>query len=663
MGTPLNVPLSQPPLPRGLPSMRLLTLLCLLALAAPALAQPVSILTQRYATDRLAWNRHETTLNAQTVTPNGFGLLCTFPVDDQVYAQPLVCSGLTINGAARNVVFVATVNNTLYAFDADQAVGATAVPIWQRNLSNAGMRAVRNTDMTGACGGNYLDFSGRMGIVGTPAIDSVTQTMYLVHREVTATGNPSFRQYLHAIDIATGAERPGSPTLIVAGKRGIGAGSTGGTVHFDPQKNNQRSALLLYNGIVYICWASHCDWAPYHGWMLGYDAATLARRVIYTPTPDGDDGGIWMSGCGPTVGPDGDIYLSTGNGTVGVGNSRNNIRNRGESLLRLRNVADSMQVVKFFTPANFQYLEDQDLDYGSDGAILIPGTRFVLSGSKDGVIYMTHADSMAGYSVSNASVVQQYRPNVQGPNVTRHMHGSPIYASYDDSLGRRIEHVFAWAESDSLKRLTFDRAAMRFDMARPAKGHVKLDAGMPGSMLAVSSNGQQNGSTLIWASHPLSGNANQQVRPGRLQAYDARDIARPLWSTDMRPARDLPGYFSKFNTPVVANGRVYMATFSSKINVYGILPATATRASLAVRPTYYLSPNPARDYIDIEANEPEFLTRGTLIMVDMLGRPVLCHVLAQGTTVVLPASLSAGVYTVRFMLDGAVVQTGRLVRE
>ena len=637
----------------------LLTLVGMWA-ALPVAAQPVSIYTQRYATDRLAWNRREQMLTATNVNPTRFGLRYYCPVDDQIYAQPLVVARVPVNGTPHTVVLVATVNNSLYCFDADTATGLQATPLWHRNLNRTGYRAIRNTDMTGACGGRYLDFSGNMGIVGTPVIDSATETMYLVHREILATGGSGYAQWLHAIDIRTGDERAGSPVAITASVRGTGAGSVSGVVSFSAQKNNQRAALLLYQGIVYVAWASHCDWGPYHGWLLGYDKTSLQQRVVYNTTPDGSDGGIWMSACGPTIGADGDIYLTTGNGTVGAGSNPNIARNRGESLLRLRNVNDTLRVIRFFTPANYQYLENNDLDYGSDGVILLPETRLALSGSKDGFVYMTHADSMAGFSAGNASVIQSFRANIQTVG-NRHLHGTPAYNAFQDTGGHVNEYVYVWAESDSLKRLPFNRSTQRFNLGAVEKGHVKLDDGMPGSMLSSSSNGLMPGTALIWCLHPLSGNANQQVRPGRLQAYDARDIRRPIYSTDVNPSRDLAGNFSKFNTPVVANGKVYLATFSNRLNVYGLLSPTALNRPFA-QARFALSPVPVLQDLTVEAVSEAGFAPAQIVITDVEGRTVHEEVLTRYALIPLQ-KLTAGIYQIRFYQEGALVQTDRFTKQ
>src|SRR6202000_1974849 len=217
--------------------------------------QHVSVLTQHNDNTRAGWNSHETKLTTTNVNSKTLGKLFSLTVDDQVYAQPLVFGNLTISGGPHNVVFIATVNNTVYAYDSD-----SGNPYWHKNYTASGMRPPKNTDMTGACGGQYADFSGNIGIVGTPVIDSATQVMYFVARSTNGT---SYVQYLHAIDIATGDEQSGSPGKISARIPGTGDGSVNGVVSLDPQKNNQRAALTLLNGIVYVPFSSHCDWGPY----------------------------------------------------------------------------------------------------------------------------------------------------------------------------------------------------------------------------------------------------------------------------------------------------------------------------------------------------------------------------------------------------------------
>jgi hypothetical protein len=228
-------------------------------------AQLVSVLTQRYDNHRLGWNAHETKLDSANVDTSHFGLLFARQLDDQVYGQPLVVANMQINGAKHDVVFVVTVNNSVYAFDAN--IASESAPLWHVNLTPAHARVINHTDMTGACGGNYNDFSGNIGIVGSPVIDTFTNAIYMVSRDITDSG--VFEQYINALDIYTGNQKPLSPSLITAAYPGIGDGNPNDTVYFDEQKQNQRPALLLYNREIYVSWASHCDWQNYHGWFIG----------------------------------------------------------------------------------------------------------------------------------------------------------------------------------------------------------------------------------------------------------------------------------------------------------------------------------------------------------------------------------------------------------
>lgn len=533
---------------------------------------------------RTGWNNKETILTTDNVSNGNFGEIFSRTVDDQIYAQPLVLSNISIGGSSHNIVIVATVSNTVYAFDADNA--NVCAPYWQVNLSHDSdnYRPVKNSDMTGACTAlpnGYTDFTGNIGIVGTPAIDTATNTLYVVARSVSKKGE-DFVQYLHAIDITTGAEKLGSPVFITATYPGNGQGNVNGVITFEQQKENQRPGLLLYDGTVYICWASHCDWGPYHGWMLGYDATTLEQKYIYNDTPDGNYGGIWMSGQPPSVDDSGNIYITTGNGTTGKNGDPNNIINRGSSLIKLSTVSDSLKVADFFTPMNYEYLNDEDLDYGIDGALLIPDTHLSLSGSKEGNLFLIDNCNMGHTTTDNSNVLQILNASDSKTSVARHLHGSPVY--YQDESGN--EYIYAWCEQSLLKQFAFNRNTLLFDTVNTKIGNTALPSGMPGAMLSVSSNASQRGTGILWASHPIHGDANLGNVPGVLQAFDARDVTHELWSSNWNSKRDSIGKFAKFVPPTIANGKVYMATFSNKLNVYGLNPPSASVCSSTLPPLW-----------------------------------------------------------------------------
>src|ERR1051325_8390864 len=323
----------------------------------PPPEQSVSVLTQHNDNNRTGWNADEKELTTANVNAQKFGLLLTLSVDDQVYAQPLVAGYVLIGNAYRNVVIIATVNNTVYAFDGDNGT-----LYWQKNFSAPGMRPPQRFDMTGACGGGYQDFSFNIGIVGTPVIDATTGRIYFVSR---STNGIAFVQHLHAVNVIDGSETAGSPTQIDASYNGNGDGSVNGVISFDAQKQNQRQGLTLVNGTVYVTFSSHCDWGPYHGWILGYDAATLQQKVVYNVTPNGNAGGMWEGGIGMAADAAGNLYVMAGNGTVGDSADPTSPTNRAESALKLTPVGSTLRVASYFTPYDYQYLNDNDLDYGS----------------------------------------------------------------------------------------------------------------------------------------------------------------------------------------------------------------------------------------------------------------------------------------------------------
>ncbi len=518
---------------------------------APINGEDISVLTQHNDNYRSGLNDHEIKLTTSNVNGKQFGKLFSLPVDDQIYAQPLVVSNVLIANGIHNVVYIATVNNTVYAYDADKGK-----LYWRNNYTQAGMRPPKNTDMSGACHGNYQDFTGNIGIVGTPVIDSISHTMYFVARSVS---NNNFVIYLHAIDIITGGEKGGGPVQITATYNGGGAGSVNNVLTLDGQKQNQRQALLLLNGIVYVTFAGHCDWEPYHGWILGYDSKTLQQKIVYNDTPEGTDGGIWESGMGMAADKEGNLYLAVGNGTVGLNGDPTNLINRGESALKLAPSGNTLRILSYFTPFNFQFLEDNDFDYGGMGALLIPNSNYFLTGGKDGNLYLLNKDNMGGYSPDVNNVQQNI-----SLGTTTMLHAQAAYYK-----GNSIEYVYVWSENDQLRAYPFNRNSNMLDVANQKVSSVVGPEGESGAVLSTSSNGDLPGTGIVWASHPVSGDANVQTRPGILRAFDAEDVTKELWNNNQNP-NDASGNYAKFCSPTIANGHVYLATFSKQLIVYGL---------------------------------------------------------------------------------------------
>jgi len=522
-----------------------------------AAAEPSAVLTHHNDNSRTGANLNETTLNITNVNTNSFGLLYTRTLDDQLYAQPLVMTNVSIPGrGAHNIVIAATVNDSVYAFDADDQTVLS--PYWQVSFLGPNVVAPSTDDILASPCGNFRNISGNFGIIGTPVIDPVAGTLFVVARTKEFSAN--YVERLHALDVSTGAERSNSPVIITATYPGNGTGSISGMLTFDPYKQNQRSALALVNGVLYIGWASHCDWDIYHGWLIGYNATNLQQEVVYNVSPNGYRAGIWMAGEGPSADSNGNIYLSIGNGTVGTnGNPRDTI-NRGESFLKLTRSGTNFTVASWFTPYNYANLEAGDLDLGSAGLLLIPGTNLAFSAGKQGIAYLVNRDNMGGLSFSSAdtNVVQSFTL------ASDSLYGSPVW--WD---GPNASYGYVWPASDYLQQYKFDRGTGRFvfpeiDSPSPAP------SGHPGGFLALSANGTNSGSGIVWASHQIGGSAQGAVLAGILHAYNAENVAVELWNSEQLSARDAVGNFAKFVPPTIANGKLYLATFSNRLNVYGL---------------------------------------------------------------------------------------------
>src|SRR5581483_572826 len=422
------------------PGMTMVCISLILTIASAAWAQ-VDVLTRNYNNQRTGTNLSEKVLNPANVNPSQFGKLFMLPVDDQIFAGILYVSNLPIAGGTHNVIYVATVNNTVYAFDAD----TFGPPLWQRNFNGTG-RPTHNTDVGQACG-TYRDFLGNgnfgsvanIGIVGTPVIDRTSGTMYFVTRTVEDPSATTI-QRLRAIDIATGLDRPSSPQVIDQSVTvpGTGEDSNGTLVHFDPMTANQRPGLTLSQGVLYVGWSSYCDTHPYHGWVMSFDATSLARIAAFNTTPNAGGAAVWMSGAAPAIDAAGNLYVTTGNGT-----DNNGVTDFTESLLKL--APNTLTLQDFFTASNFNSLDNADLDFNPSGPVMLPGTNFVTTGAKEGKLYLVHTNNLGHLAAGDTQiqqVVQAVDLTVRGTG-THHIHNaSPVWSSPEGL------NVYVWGEND-----------------------------------------------------------------------------------------------------------------------------------------------------------------------------------------------------------------------
>jgi hypothetical protein len=546
-------------------SFRFLASFALYFAATSFTSAQINVPTERYDQSRLGANLSETQLNTSNVNVNTFGKLWSYPVSGSVYAQPLYVQNVTIPGkGTHNVIYIATMNDVVYAYDADSS---STTPLLSLNLTSqvSGSTPVPITDIVGP----GLNIVGNVGVTSTPHIDLNTDTMYLVARtkETAAncgTVNGNYCQRLHALDITTFAEKFGGPVVIQGSVPGTGTNSQGGTLVFDPKIHNQRASLAESNGQIFISWASHEDENPYHGWIMSYNASTLQQTGIWSSSPNGAQGGIWMSGRGPAVDASGDVYFMVGNGDW------NGASNFGESMLKFAPTA-GMPLLDWFTPDSWSSLNSGDVDYGSAGPILIPGTDLVVGGGKSGIFYVMHTGSLGHEVTGNTQIVQSLH------NGGGEIKSGPVYWNRTAGVG---PWMYVWSDGcDFLKAYHFNGTT--FDASRASESTIPSACGASGGVLTLSASGSTPGTGIVWSSMPATDDGDHGVHAGILRAINADDLTKELWNSSLNSSRDSSGNWPKFSPPTVVNGRVYLASFpadgisSNVVNVYGLLPAIA----------------------------------------------------------------------------------------
>ena len=506
-----------------------------LLLGALSLMAQVSVLTYHNDLSRTGQNLSETILTPSSVTAGEFGELFRYPVDGQVYAQALYMWGVSVPGkGVHNVVFVVTEHDSVYAFDADSNTGPNAAPLWHASFVNpaAGVTPVPAENVV------CRMIAPEIGITGTPVIDPDTGTLYVVAMTLEDFGQ-TYVQRLHALDLTTGAERPGSPVAIEASVPGTGDGNS--TVRFKPWLYKERPGLLLLNGVVYTSWSSHCDSGNYHGWVIGYDAKTLQRAAVYTSTSNGDWGSVWQSGAAPAADANGNIYVVTGNGTFDVQRGGSEL---SDSVLKL-STANGLSIADYFTPFNADLLGVKDLDLGSSGALLLPdsaGTpehpHLLVTGGKEGRIYVLDRDRMGHFQPGGDSQIVQSLPGAIG-----RLFGIPVYFN---------NAVYFAAANDAIKAFRIANGLLQEKPSSQSAGTFPY----LGSVPSVSANGSKDG--IVWT-----------IDANGLHAYDAANLANELYCGS-------PGSYIKFSTPTIANGKVYVGTQDSLV-VFGLFSSPGIR--------------------------------------------------------------------------------------
>ncbi len=508
---------------------------------------------------RTGQNLQEYALTPATVS-SSFGKRWSCTVDGDVYAQPLYVASLAIAGGTHNVLFVATQHDSLYAFDADDPNCTT---YWQVSFLGSGATSIPVGDYPGC-----TDIFTEVGITGTPVIDTAAQTLYVV---AATKESGTYVQRLHALNLATGAEQAGSPVAIQASVP-INAG---GTVTFSPFWQNQRAGLAFSGGGVFIAWSSHCDVNTWHGWLMRYDAATLTQTAVFNSTPNGQEGGIWMSGGAPAVDSSGSLYVTTGNGSF---DDSNNVLpplapNDDFSMSFLKFDSTTLTVGDFYTPSSENVWSNGDLDISSSGITILPdgigptGHPNLLVGSdKQSHLWLIDRSAMGKFDTGpgNTDNTVQYLtlPN-SGDCGDACVYATPGYYNGTVYISYGYGPLLALPLASGLFSFNAQEVVI------PSSASAELyDFPSPTPSISAS----PAGNALVWVldNSLYQGNPNAPAGAAILRAYDATNLGAPLYSS-AGLGTDAAGNAVKFTVPVVATGHVYVGG-RAQVTVYGLAP-------------------------------------------------------------------------------------------
>ncbi|HET6881661.1 MAG TPA: DUF4214 domain-containing protein [Pirellulales bacterium] len=532
----------------------------------------VNVLNYRYDQSGTGVNSQETALTLQNVNANDFGKLASTPVDGQIYGEPLYVSGVNVGGAIHNVVYVATEHDSVYAIDSNS--GAV---LWHDSLLGPGVTSVPWQDTGSSTEGPSPAIQPELGITATPVIDPNTNSIYVLAntKEVRADGT-HYLYKLHALNLQTGAENLGGPLTIadtisdlatytyVSGPsvNGTGTGSVNGKLTFNALRELDRVALTEVDGNIFMAFGSHPDVEPAHGWVLAVNARTMSLWGAMCLTPNGDLGDVWQDGNAVTVDAQGNMYVVSGNGTFdSTLNSAGFPVNGdyGDSIVKFtfdpssspthQNVNGyGLKVVDYFTPSNEQFLDDQDLDLGSGGIVLLPASAgtaatpdMLIQGGKQGTLYLMNSDNMPGFNPSGDQIAQE----ANGPFGM--MFSTPAY--FNGKMYYALVGGHAEAFSLTNGQLGTTPSSISGDIF-----------GYPGATPSISANGTTNG--IVW----MIANGSNELR-----AYNAANLADELYTSDQAPGgADAMGTAVKFTVPTVADGHVFVGGANSLV-IYGLL--------------------------------------------------------------------------------------------
>jgi hypothetical protein len=523
------------------------------------------VYTYRNDGTRTSLNGHEFLLTPSNVNTSSFGKIFSCAVDESVYAQPLWVANLAIGGGTHNVVIVATQNDSVYAFDADNGSGTTCTQYWKASLLTSAYGAGSGaTPIPPVDTGETGDIPTEIGITSTPVIDPATNYLYLVSN--TKEGG-QYYQRLHRLNLVTGAETTGAPQVLAASVTGSGNGSSGNALPYIALHQNQRPGLALVNGIVYMASGSHGDVSPWHGWILGYNASTLALVSAYCSTPNSNGGGIWMSGSAPVFDSSNNLYVISSNGTY------DGKTEFSDSFLKM-STTSGLALSDWFTPHDQANMGANNIDLGQGGAVTLmdtvsgPHPHLVIGGGKGGVLYLLNRDNMGHYNSSNNNAA------VQTWSLGNMIASSGTFWQNTFYIG---------AASSPLQAYVFNTTTGLFTTAPSSQSNASV--AFPGLTPVISAAGTSN--AIIWAvDSSKSGTNGASTGPAILYAFNPNNLANEFWDSSLAGNnRDQAGNAVKFVVPTVANGKVYVGGLGN-LTVYGLL----AQAPAAAAPTFSPAP-------------------------------------------------------------------------
>jgi uncharacterized repeat protein (TIGR03806 family) len=513
---------------------------------------PVNILaaalTYHYDNSRQGQNTNEFILTPSNVNSTTFGKLFTYSLDGYMYTEPVYIPNVVINGQTHNVVFAATENNSVYAFDADSNAGTNGGLLWQTNLgiaeisiNNYGVRYHHNV------------LNPLIGITSTPVIDPVSGTIYVdTFIGVTANTNSGYH-VLHALNITNGTEQPYSPVLVSGSVPGTGVDSSNGVVRFNPSQHMNRPAMTLAAGILFVSFGSYGDTDPYHGWVIGYNATNLVQLTNYTfcTTPNATtnvfgvnaaEGALWMGGGGLCVDENTNIYFEVGNGSF---SAQTNGGDYGDSFVKLSTASNLLAVADYFAPTNQAAMAASDTDLGSGGPILLPDSvgsaahpHLIVGAGKEGTIYLVDRDNMGHFDSTTNWIVQTLFSVMGG------IWGVPAYWN---------NLIYFQGSGDVLKAFAISNAVITSTPVTKSTSSFSTY-----TTPSISANGNNNG--IAWVIQTDAYNGANGVTGGAavLHAYHATNLTQELYNSNQNLSRDNPGAALKYAVPVVVNGKVFV---------------------------------------------------------------------------------------------------------